>query len=58
MSAPLSRSTLTASVLPEAAATINGVVPLGVADLGSAPAFNSAWIAFDWPCWLARYSGV
>lgn len=57
-STPASRSAVTVSALPDAAATISGVVPVAVACFGSAPAFTSTGITAAFPWRAARNSGV
>jgi hypothetical protein len=56
--APPSISSATASVLPEAAASISTVVPFEVALLASAPDFSSGAITDALPLLAARISGV
>ena len=56
--APPSISIFTASVLPDAAASISAVVPLAVWLFTSAPAFSSGAITEALPFFAARISGV
>ena len=55
---PAASRALTASTLPEAAASINGVVPVAVGVLASEPAASSTLTSPALPVRLAMTSGV